>query len=131
MRHRWVVVVASLASIGSCVPLTMKARKGFLPIDDRAQFEVVVRLPEGSSVPATELTGERVARRIREFPEVSATLVTVGDDGARSPNVARIFVDDGLLREEPAPSRRTCSRTSSEARWCPPCRRTCASTSPT
>jgi HAE1 family hydrophobic/amphiphilic exporter-1 len=92
MRHRWVVVVASLASIGSCVPLTMKARKGFLPIDDRAQFEVVVRLPEGSSVPATELTGERVARQIREFPEVSATLVTVGDDGARSPNVARIFV---------------------------------------
>ena len=74
------------------VPLTMKARKGFLPIDDRVQFEVVVRLPEGRSVPATELVGERVARIIRSLPEVTATLVTIADDAAKTPNQARIFV---------------------------------------
>ena len=46
-------------------PLAMKAKKGFLPIDDRGQFEVIVRLPEGRSVAATELVGERVARIVR------------------------------------------------------------------
>jgi multidrug efflux pump subunit AcrB len=80
LRHRWVVLLAALGSLVAMVPLMGKARKGFLPIDDRAQFEVVVRLPEGRSVAASELIGERVARQIRELPEVTVTLVTVGDD---------------------------------------------------
>jgi HAE1 family hydrophobic/amphiphilic exporter-1 len=92
MRHRWLVVLASLLTLASIVPLGKAAKKGFLPIDDRAQFEVVVRLPEGRSVPATELIGERVARTIRAMPEVSATLLTVGDDEQRTPNQARIYV---------------------------------------
>ena len=92
MKHRWIVVLASVGSLVAMVPLAGKARKGFLPIDDRAQFEVVVRLPEGRSVPATELVGERVARIIREMPQVTATLVTIGDDAAKTPNLARIYV---------------------------------------
>jgi hydrophobe/amphiphile efflux-1 (HAE1) family protein len=92
MRHRWIVAIASIASLLALGPLASKAKKGFLPIDDRAQFEVVVRLPEGRSVSASELAGERVARVLREMPEVIATLVTVGDDPARTPNVARIYV---------------------------------------
>jgi hydrophobe/amphiphile efflux-1 (HAE1) family protein len=92
MRHRWSVLVVALLTLASTVPLAMVAHKGFLPIDDRAQFEVVVRLPEGRSVPATELVGERVARIIRQLPEVTATLLTVGDDPGQTPNQARIYV---------------------------------------
>ncbi len=92
MRHRWAVVLLSLGALVSTAPLGKMVRKGFLPIDDRAQFEVIVRLPEGRSVAATEVVGLRVARIIRERPEVTATLLTIGDDGARTPNVARIFV---------------------------------------
>ncbi|MBL8953894.1 MAG: efflux RND transporter permease subunit, partial [Myxococcaceae bacterium] len=79
-------------AIASMVPMGKAARKGFLPIDDRAQFEVVVRLPEGRSVASTELIGARVARIIREVPEVTATMMTVGDDPAKTPNQARIYV---------------------------------------
>lgn len=92
MARRWIVAIASIASLVAIVPLGKAAKKGFLPIDDRAQFEVVVRLPEGRSVPATELVGERVARLIRAMPEVTATLVTIGDDASKTPNQARIFV---------------------------------------
>jgi hydrophobe/amphiphile efflux-1 (HAE1) family protein len=92
MRHRWVIVIASVLALVSTGPLAGKARKGFLPVDDRAQFEVVVRLPEGRSVAATELVGQRVARLIRQYPEVTATLLTVGDDGSKTPNQARIYV---------------------------------------
>jgi HAE1 family hydrophobic/amphiphilic exporter-1 len=92
MRHRWVIVVASVGALVSMGPLMKFARTGFLPSDDRAQFEVVVRLPEGRSVAATELVGMRVARMIRDYPEVTATLLTVGDDPAKTSNVARIYV---------------------------------------
>jgi multidrug efflux pump subunit AcrB len=92
MRYRWVIVIASGVALVATGPLAAKARKGFLPVDDRAQFEVVVRLPEGRSVAATELVGQRVARLIRQYPEVTATLLTVGDDGNKTPNQARIYV---------------------------------------
>jgi hydrophobic/amphiphilic exporter-1 (mainly G- bacteria), HAE1 family len=92
MRRRWIVVVASAVALFAMVPLAAKAKKGFLPVDDRAQFEVLVRLPEGRSVAATEVIGERVARQLRAMPEVVATLTTIGDDDARTPNQARIYV---------------------------------------
>ena len=92
MRHRWAVVLAAFVSLFATVPLAKRAKKGFLPQDDRAQFEVVVRLPEGRSLPATSLVGERIARSLRELPEVRATLLTVGDDDFRTPNLARIYV---------------------------------------
>jgi HAE1 family hydrophobic/amphiphilic exporter-1 len=92
LRHRWMVAVASVAALLSTGPLAMKAKKGFLPIDDRGQFEIVARLPEGRSVAASEIIGERVARIVREMPETVATLVTVGDDEQRTPNQARIYV---------------------------------------
>ncbi len=92
MRHRWLVLAACVVTLVSTGPLAAAAHKGFLPVDDRAQFEVIVRLPEGSSVAATELVGQRVARLVRAFPEVTATLLTVGDDPGKTPNQARIYV---------------------------------------
>ncbi|MGA9526127.1 MAG: efflux RND transporter permease subunit [Myxococcaceae bacterium] len=92
MRHRWLIVAISVATLISTGPLAGAARKGFLPVDDRAQFEVLVRLPEGRSLAATELIGQRVARQLREYPEVEATLLTIGDDASLTPNKARIFV---------------------------------------
>jgi multidrug efflux pump subunit AcrB len=103
MRHRWIVVVASVLALGATGPLAGMAKKGFLPVDDRAQFEVLVRAPEGRSVAATEVIGERVARLLRAQPEVVATLVTVGDDDFRTPNQARVYVK--LL--DPAMRKRT------------------------
>jgi HAE1 family hydrophobic/amphiphilic exporter-1 len=92
MRRRWVVLLACLGALVATGPLAARAKKGFLPIDDRAQFEVQVRLPEGRSLAATEVIGERVARLMREVPEVTATMVTIGDDDQRTPNLARIYV---------------------------------------
>jgi hydrophobic/amphiphilic exporter-1 (mainly G- bacteria), HAE1 family len=92
MSKRWIIAVASLVALVSTCPLGAKAKKGFLPVDDRAQFELVVRLPEGRSVAASELIGERIARLLRERPEVIATLVTVGDDAQKTPNLARVYV---------------------------------------
>jgi len=92
MRHRWLVVLASLGSLYAMGPLATMAKKGFLPVNDEARFEIQVRTPEGSSLASTELVGERVAKRVREFPWVEGTLMTIGEDEQRTPNVARVFV---------------------------------------
>ncbi len=92
MPRRWIIAIAAVLSLVAIGPLAGKAKKGFLPVDDRAQFEVIVRLPEGRSVAATELVGERIARTIREDPLVTATMLTIGDDAAKTPNQARIYV---------------------------------------
>jgi multidrug efflux pump subunit AcrB len=93
MAHRWVAVVAAVATLGSCGPLFMKVPKGFLPKSDEAQFQVTLRMPEGTSLESTLLTSERLARELREkVPEVTSTLVTIGDNTDRAANVAGIFV---------------------------------------
>ena len=92
MRRRWVVVIASFVTLGSCIPLAGLARKGFLPVNDEAQFNVAVRAPEGSSLAATRLASERFAREIRKLPEVEQTVTTAGDDDQRTPNLANIYV---------------------------------------
>jgi len=92
MNHRWVVVVAAAASLGSCLPLMKAVPKGFLPKSDEAQFEINVRLPEGTSLAATNLAVERIAREVRAWPEVTATVLTIGDTAEKTPNLAKVFV---------------------------------------
>jgi len=90
--RRWIVVIAALATLGTCVPLVKKVPKGFLPKNDEAQFEINLRIPEGNSLAATSLAAERMAREVREWPEVSATLMTIGDNNEKTPNLAKVFV---------------------------------------
>jgi HAE1 family hydrophobic/amphiphilic exporter-1 len=92
MGHRWVVVVASLATLGSCVPLASAVPKGFLPKSDEARFEIVLRAPEGTSLDATQLAGERLAREVRKLPGVNLTVLTVGDNAERQANTANLYV---------------------------------------
>jgi hydrophobic/amphiphilic exporter-1 (mainly G- bacteria), HAE1 family len=92
MSHRWVVVVAAAATLGSCLPLVRAVPKGFLPKNDEAQFEISVRVPEGTSLAATKLAAERIAREVRAWPEVAATVLTIGDTAEKTRNLAKIFV---------------------------------------
>jgi len=92
MKRRWIIVIASALTLGSCVPLAAKANKGFLPVNDEAHFEVVIRAPEGTSLAQTRLISARVARELREWPEVTQTLLSIGDDNARTQNVGRVYV---------------------------------------
>jgi HAE1 family hydrophobic/amphiphilic exporter-1 len=92
MDHRWIVVVASFATLGSCVPLIKAVPKGFLPKNDEGQFEISVRTPEGTSLGSTNLAAERMAREVRKWPEVSATMMTIGDNAEKTQNLAKVFV---------------------------------------
>ncbi len=102
LSQRWVVLIAAGVSLGSCVPLAGIAKKGFLPVNDEAQMEVVVRAPEGTSLAQTQLITDRIAGELRKWPTVKLTLATVGDDAAKTQNVGRIYTKfvDPDAREE-------------------------------
>ncbi|MGO9836524.1 MAG: efflux RND transporter permease subunit [Polyangiaceae bacterium] len=92
MLRRWIIVIAALLTLGSCVPLAQKTNKGFLPVNDEARFQLQVRAPEGTGLDETCLIAERIARQVRAFPEVRLTVTTIGDDGAHTHNFATVYV---------------------------------------
>lgn len=92
MKRRWVVVLASLGVLVATAPLMKAVPKNFLPDSDEGHFSINIRAPEGTSLEQTALIGERVAREVREMKEVTSTLVTVGDDNQKTPNLAAIYV---------------------------------------
>src|SRR5579883_548423 len=79
MAHRKSMVALSVVVMFMTVPLFMLVGKNFVPTDDRGEFSVTVRAPEGSSLAATTTIAERIARDIRGLPGVTATLTTVGN----------------------------------------------------
>ncbi|HMT07431.1 MAG TPA: efflux RND transporter permease subunit, partial [Pyrinomonadaceae bacterium] len=92
MAHRWVIVTLCILVFVSIVPLFMFVGKNFLPVDDQSQFEVSVRVPEGSSLGASSQTFERIAAEIRKLPGVTDTLATVGGGQQQVVNAGTIYV---------------------------------------
>jgi HAE1 family hydrophobic/amphiphilic exporter-1 len=92
MRHRWLILLACFGALAS-LPLLMRiVQKSFMPPTEEAEFIVNLRVPEGTTLASTDLLGERVARSIRALPGVESTLLTIGDNDQRVPNLAGIYV---------------------------------------
>ncbi len=92
MGQRWVVVLACLVALAALVPLGKAVPASFMPENDDAHFNVSVRAPEGTSIEATRVIADRVAREIRAMPGVSHTLMSIGDSADATPNLASIYV---------------------------------------
>ena len=93
LRHRgWTVLIAVLALVGSVV-VVMQVKGEFMPPEDRAQFQVSVELPTGTSLEATSKYVETVAADLRKNgPGVTGTFVTVGGGAQGQVNIGQIQV---------------------------------------
>ena len=92
LAHRGLMLGFSALTVISIVPLFMLVGKNFLPKDDKSQFNVLIRAPEGTSLPATAALTERIAQQIRTMPGVSDTLMTTGGGSDASVNNSSIYV---------------------------------------
>jgi len=92
MAHRKVMVGISALVVLSIVPLFMFVGKNFLPVDDRSEYLVTLRSPEGTSLAATTNVAERIARDIRGFPGVQATLTSIGNASDQAANHGTIYI---------------------------------------
>jgi len=92
MNHRWVIVIVSLLVMASSVPLFMAVGKDFLPVDDQAEFEVMVRLPPGSSFTGTETYIRQIEDELKALPGFVNMLTTIGADQLKKVDRGSIIV---------------------------------------
>jgi hydrophobe/amphiphile efflux-1 (HAE1) family protein len=92
LKHRWLIVVGCLGVLFSTAPIARHLTGGMLPPNDKGQFQVSLRAPEGTSVAETRLIAERIVNDIRTLPGVVHTLLTVADDQEKTTNLAAIRV---------------------------------------
>jgi HAE1 family hydrophobic/amphiphilic exporter-1 len=79
LRHRWVIVLATIVTVASTVPLFKMVGKDFLPRDDQSEFEVTIQTPEGYTLERSAAAFQEIAGRLQTLRGVEHTLVTVGD----------------------------------------------------
>jgi HAE1 family hydrophobic/amphiphilic exporter-1 len=78
LRWRWVVVLISIATIASSVPLVQEVAKDFVPQDDTSDFAVALTMPEGSTLAAGAEIAEEVEERMRGVRGVQRIYTTIG-----------------------------------------------------
>ena len=92
MRHRWAIVALALLVMASSIPLFMAVGKDFLPIDDQAEFEVMLRMPPGSSLTGTETYVHQIEDEIKALPGFRDMLTAIGNDQLKKVDRGSIIV---------------------------------------
>jgi len=92
LAHRASVVgVAALAVAGGVV-LAGRVPIAFVTPEDRAEFNVWVKRPLGSTLAQTQEAVDRVEASLREMPEVRVTFATIGAGVKKRVDEAQIYV---------------------------------------
>ncbi|MCB9656670.1 MAG: efflux RND transporter permease subunit [Sandaracinaceae bacterium] len=81
-------VVVLFASFGAAGILGFE----FMPIEDKSQFNVLLELPPGSNLDATDEAAQQIANALAELPGVTSTFTTVGGGAQEQKNVATVLV---------------------------------------
>jgi multidrug efflux pump subunit AcrB len=82
------VVALLLVSVGLLLVKAVKVK--MLPFDNKSEFQVIIDLPEGTTLETTNAMGEEIAGYLRRVPEVTSTEVYAG--------TAAPFNFNGLVR---------------------------------
>ncbi len=79
MRHRWVVVVVSVVTLASTIPIYRQVKQEYIPSDvDESEFEVLVFGPEGMSLAAMDEAMQALTAEARSTRGVAVTLASAG-----------------------------------------------------
>jgi hydrophobic/amphiphilic exporter-1 (mainly G- bacteria), HAE1 family len=84
LAHRWLIVLLSVGVFASTPTLMKIVGKDFVPRDDTSEFEVVVTLPEGTSLERADEVLAEVEQRLRGVRGVTKTFTTIGDTSGRT-----------------------------------------------
>jgi HAE1 family hydrophobic/amphiphilic exporter-1 len=83
MRHRWAIVLATIITVASVVPLIKAVGKDFLPKDDQSEFEVAITTPEGWTLDRTDRTFREIEAKLKSMSQVVNLLTTIGDTSGK------------------------------------------------
>ncbi len=94
LRHRAITLGLAFGALVASCALVGQVKTEFLPPEDRAEFEVTVELPTGTSLKTSTEYVEAIANDIRaSLPDVSMTFVTIGSGAQGQVNLGSIRVN--------------------------------------
>ncbi len=91
LRHRWVIVAATVGCMATLPVLFKTVNKCFTPDEDSSEFQVNVQAPEGTSLEGTQVIIARIAREVRQLNGVKYTISSVADTEQRNPYQGTIY----------------------------------------
>lgn len=102
MAHRWAIVLVALAVFASTAPLMNALAKDFLPTDDQSEFEVLVRMPPGSSLDGSDAAMKSLEAELKSLPGVRNMLTTLGSDAQKQVDRGSILLELTPPKERPS-----------------------------
>jgi hydrophobic/amphiphilic exporter-1 (mainly G- bacteria), HAE1 family len=85
LRHRWVIVLATLLTFLSTPVLFMIVGSDFVPKDDQSEFEVAMILKEGTTLQQAEALCIELEGRLRQVRGVTNVFTVIGPSDGKSP----------------------------------------------
>jgi hydrophobe/amphiphile efflux-1 (HAE1) family protein len=93
MRHRWVIVIISVVTLASAIPIYRQVKQEYIPTDvDESEFEVLVFGPEKMSLAAMDDAMQALAKEARETKGVALTLASGGGSFLGKVNQGYMYV---------------------------------------
>ena len=93
MNHRWVIVLIAMAVFASIGPLMKRVGIDFLPSDDQSEFEVLVRMPPGSSLDGSSEVMKQIEGELKTLSGVRNMLTQIGADVQQQVDRGSIIVE--------------------------------------
>jgi HAE1 family hydrophobic/amphiphilic exporter-1 len=85
LRHRWVIVVATMATFMSTPVLFGIVGSDFVPKDDQSEFEVAITLKEGTTLKQADAQVAEIEKRLRDVRGVTNVFTVIGPTDGRAP----------------------------------------------
>ena len=93
LRHRWLVLLLSLAVVAANVPLYQFVKQDYIPTNvDESEFEVRLAALEGANLQSMDEVMIRAEHEVRDVPGVELVLGTVGSRGISGVNRGELYV---------------------------------------
>ncbi|MBF0502261.1 MAG: efflux RND transporter permease subunit [Candidatus Riflebacteria bacterium] len=99
MRHRWVIILAAIACLGSMYFLKSWVRTDFIPADDTNEMVINFRADEGSSLEGTSDLMKEMEDKIRTLPGIVHIFGSIGEGEGTGVNEGAIYVQLVDIRE--------------------------------
>ena len=93
MRHRWVIVIVSVLTLASAVPIYRQVKQEYIPSDvDESEFEVLVFGPEKMSLAAMDEAMQALAKEALATKGVALVLASGGGSFLSKVNQGYMYV---------------------------------------
>lgn len=92
LSHRKTAIVAAVFIMLSSIPAIIMVGKDFVPQDDKSEFSIHVKAPEGTSIAEMDRIMSEIEQRLKVNRGVTSLLTSVGGNDSKAVNEGDVFV---------------------------------------